>query len=161
MTASYLKLALLKYWRYSRQYCCCTELTIATNNICDVCAYDFTDTFIDCEVKITKSDLLNDVKKIKHSKYRDNPTSFGSKLPNKFYYCVPQELVTEAVEQCKVINPSYGVICIKHRYGVETVRRASKLYTGIDGNNAQKLILKRLNSEIITLYQKQLKPKPY
>jgi hypothetical protein len=149
MKTAKIKLELLRYWRFKRQFVCCTELTLANCCISDVVAFDFKDTFIDCEVKISKSDLLADKKKRKHDMYLG--ARINNRLPNKFMYCVPKKLADDAISQCELINPKYGVMIFHESGWHETIRKAKKLFTGISKENTQKIIIKRLNSEVINL----------
>lgn len=107
-----------------KQYLTCTEFRFhAGGHLKDVFAVK-KDEMIEIEVKINKSDLLNDRKKQKH------------KLPctiNKFYFAVPGFLVDEAVKLTEKINPSYGVICWDYPYlgnlmqGMHVVKKAKML----------------------------------
>lgn len=91
-----------------KQYLTCTEFRFSHYNshLKDVFAVNH-DEMIEFEIKISKSDLLGDVKKKKHQK----PPSV-----NKFYYVVMRELVDDAVSLCEKLNPSYGVICFDYPY---------------------------------------------
>lgn len=106
-----LKLALLNYYRNQRNSLCVDEFEGA-----DI----FVDTgkeFIEVEVKITKSDLINGERKkvAKHRRYADG-TPGGKYIwgqwyrPNKFLFCVPERLVDTALGFAAEINPKYGVI---------------------------------------------------
>jgi len=49
------------------------------------------------EVKISKKDFKNDFKKEKHKLFEDNSTVQKGRLtPNRFYYAVPKDLLTES-----------------------------------------------------------------
>jgi len=161
LNSKQIKNALLHYWRFNRAYCCCTELTtgcpnstIGACNICDVAAYDFKDSFIDCEIKISKSDLISDSKKQKHYAYKNNPKIYNGCLPNKFMYVVPDVLSDDAIAQCELINPNYGVMVFFNGGYNVMIRTAKKLYSGVNKENTKKIIIKRLNSEVISLRKK-------
>ena len=63
MTSLYIKSILMSYWRFTRQ-----KVAIDEFRSMDIAVIDRKD-LIDCEVKISKADLLNDNKKEKHIKY--------------------------------------------------------------------------------------------
>lgn len=105
ITAFDLKLALLEYFRFSRQWICVDEFRGA-----DV----ITDTgkrIIEVEVKVDKGDLENkeSYKTTKHHSYRTG-RSYNLCHPNMFYFCVPEALVESAHRVCEKLNPKYGII---------------------------------------------------
>jgi hypothetical protein len=105
ITAFDLKLALMQYFRFRRQWLCVDEFRGA-----DIIV-DTKKEIIEVEVKISKSDLIHGEKaKIrKHLAYKQS-RSFGMNRPNKFMFCVPETLVPVALTWSAQINPAYGVI---------------------------------------------------
>lgn len=106
MNAHEIKTKTLHYWRFTRNgynY----VATEAGKFKSDILVSNEKE-IIECETKISKSDLKNDFKKKKHSIY-EKPSSWYSKwIPNRFYFAVPKELVELAREL--VGGTVYGVI---------------------------------------------------
>lgn len=104
-TAFDLKLALLQYLRFTRQWLCVDEFKGA-----DIIA-DTGREIIEVEVKTSKSDLIfgERAKNTKHECYKLG-ISFGGNHPNKFLFCVPEKLVDAALEWGNKLNRAYGVI---------------------------------------------------
>lgn len=102
-----IKLALLSYYRYKRQFICATEVHCGhCGELADVMVDTGTE-IIEIEVKCSKSDLWNgEAKKSKHKWYKLTP----NKGCNKFFICVPTELIPEAEKWAKEINDNYGII---------------------------------------------------
>jgi len=99
-----LKLALLQYYRFRRQCVCVSEYLNA-----DIVA-DSGKEIIEIEVKISLYDLLNGEKrKRKHIHYR-NGRGWGRLSPNRYSFCVPEQLVDTALEYIKELNPKYRLI---------------------------------------------------
>jgi len=126
-----------------KQYLTCTEFRFKSyvGHQKDVIAIK-PDELIEFEIKISKPDLIGDVKKKKH---QEQPTV------NKFYYVVPEKLVEEAKKFIKTLNQSYGVICYNHPY-------EGNLSHGIYvAKNAKLLIPKiAINPEILTKLYRRL-----
>jgi len=116
--AYYIKTVLIHYWRFERQM-----MSVDEYNSMDVAAIK-DNRFIECEVKISKSDLLNDKKKAKHYMYKEKnyfpqygaksaiPVNQIAKMPNFFYFVVPEVLGEIALKEAQRINDNYGVIVI-------------------------------------------------
>ena len=168
ITAFDLKLALLDYFRFQRQWICVDEFKGA-----DVVA-DTGKDIIEVEVKITRYDLEHGEakKQRKHDCYR-REKSFALYKPNRFYFCVSESLVLQAIEMCNQINPKYGVIAFNshvfkrhmgwnykspHRECLRMARSAKRLHEGYV--NYQRAIAMRTSSKIVSLmsieFQRQL-----
>lgn len=125
ISANIIKATISMAYR-DKQYITCTEFRFREYNshLKDVFAVK-DDEMIEFEIKISKPDLLGDIKKKKHKK---SPTV------NKFYYVVPRDLVLDAIELVSKINPSYGVICFDYAYkgnlmqGIHVEKRAKLLF---------------------------------
>ena len=100
-----LKLALLQYFRFKRQWVCVYEFQGA-----DIIV-DTGKEIIEVETKITKSDLINGERRKarKHQLYKHGH-SYQFCHPNKFMFCVPETMVDIALGWAKEINEKYGVI---------------------------------------------------
>ena len=105
ITSSDLKLALMHYYRFNYGYVCAEEAINA-----DVLV-DTGKEIIEVEVKIGKGDLIEGekAKALKHITYIQE-RSYRRCFPNKFLFCVPTELVNEAVVWANKLNVNYGVI---------------------------------------------------
>ncbi len=107
VTSYDLKLALLQYFRFKRQWVCVDEF-----DAMDI-AVDTGKEIIEVEVKMTKGDLIHgeakkEANRSKHYWYtRPNP---GPYKPNKFMLCVPEFLVDTAKRWVNEINIGYGII---------------------------------------------------
>lgn len=168
VTAFDLKLALLEYFRFQRQWVCVDEFRGA-----DVIV-DTDKDIIEVEVKISKYDLVNkECGKNKHQFYCVGQ-QYCRLHPNKFYFCVPEPLVPPAIEVCGKLNPKYGVIAfnpyvferhiqwnykIPHRECLRMVRSAKRLHESY--TNYQRAIAMRTTSKIVILigteFQRRLK----
>ena len=163
VTSFELKLALLDYFRFERQWIAVDEFRGA-----DVIA-DTGTKVIEVETKITKNDLTNGekYKVLKHLAY-SNGKPYRRCHPNEYYFCVPWSLVNVAHEVVEAMNPKYGIIifdserlladigrgyCHKKlsKY-LCVVRKAKKLHTGYP-KGQQRLIAKRASSKLITQMQ--------
>ena len=101
--SGHLKTALLAYYRFRNRNICADEVFNA-----DVLV-DNGKQIIEVECKISKSDLKADIKKEKHKLWKQEPLT-RHYIPNKFYICVPTELVDEALKWTEENNSNYGVI---------------------------------------------------
>ena len=163
VTAFDLKLALLSYFRFERQWVCVDEFRHA-----DV-VVDTGEDFVEVEVKITKGDLVNkECKKTgKHWHYSIGQP-YNQLWPNKFYFCVPETLVKDAMEMCLGLNPKYGVIAFNphifenhirwnynfpHQKCLRMARTAKKLHESYD--NHQQAIARRASAKLIDLMKLQ------
>ena len=150
LTAFDLKLALLEYFRFIRQWVCVDECMDA-----DVIA-DTGKQIIEVEVKISRQDLLKgeEKKKWKHNWYRDALPN-ASNVPNKYYFCVPKVLQDIAIEYATSLNPKYGVIIYDHEtLSIEVIKSAHILHGNYHSNHRYQ-IAKRTSAKIITMMQKE------
>lgn len=117
----------------------------------DVLYIDKNNELVEVEVKISKSDLINDFKKFKHVIFKGSADEF---VPHKFYFCVPEELESDALELTKDTN--YGIIRCRNWYGsirgamdrVIIIKRAKNLHNRPISENVKNTIIKRMASEI-------------
>ena len=165
VTSFELKLALLEYYRFERQWIAVDEFMGA-----DVIV-DTGSEIIEIEVKLRKNDLCNGerYKKLKHHNYKHG-LQYARCHPNKYLFCVPIKLREAAEAMVAELNPKYGVIIfddvrllanVARGYGYArlsdylcTVERAQKLHTNY-GRKQQQRIAKRCCSKLVTLMQKQ------
>ncbi len=161
VTAFDLKLALLRYFRFERQWICVDEFRGA-----DVIV-DTGQDIIEVEVKVSKYDLEKgeEKKHRKHDYYRVGQ-SVALCHPNKFYFCVPEALVKTAFEVCDRLNPKYGIVAFNHDaferhiqwdWGVPHMQCLRMARTGKKLHETyarcQEAIAKRTVSKIITLME--------
>lgn len=166
ITAFDLKLALLEYFRFKRQWICVDEFRGA-----DV-VVDTGKDVIEVEVKVSKSDLVNGErrKQWKHQSYKR--INYNRNCPNKFYFCVPQTLIDSAQKVCEKLNPKYGIIAfdvvsfnrhIQLGYGlfhsdyICMIRTAKRLHENY--SKLQEAIAKRASSKIVSLMKADFKRK--
>jgi len=163
VTSFELKLGLLDYFRFERQWVAVDEFSGA-DVICDTGTK-----VIEVEVKVTGNDLKNGekYKVLKHNSYSQGKRHRRCH-PNEFYFCVPYSLVDDANKVVEALNPKYGIIAFdeKRLLGdlsrgyrhtrlsqyLNVVSRARKLHTGYS-KKQQWLIAKRATSKLITQMQ--------
>lgn len=165
-TAFDLKLALLQYFRFKRQWVCVDEFEGA-----DIIV-DTGKEIIEIEVKVTKPDLINGekAKVFKHQIYRHGG-QFAWNRPNKFLFCVPEKLVDIALGWSNEINERYGVIgfdverfekCIAANFipwgcnYIRIVKSAKKLHDKYS-EDLRYAIAKKTSAKIAVLLEKQFK----
>lgn len=103
---------------------------------------------VEIEVKISKQDLLDDFKKSKHVKYLNyNKDTSNGLIPNQFYFCVPSELVNNALELVKDLP--YGVIRYISSQSVCVEKRAKFIHKEKPSCYLQRVILLRMGSELV------------
>lgn len=100
----HLKTAILAYYRFKKGAVCADEVFDADVLI------DTGKEIIEVECKISKSDLKADAKKEKHKQWKGETPFRKHQRPNKFYICVPTELVEAAKKFVEEVNPNYGII---------------------------------------------------
>lgn len=166
VTAFDLKLALLQYFRFKRQWVCVDEFQGA-----DIIV-DTGKEIIEVEVKITRNDLINgERKKVrKHQLYKLGQ-SYQLYHPNKFMFCVPEKLVDIALGWANELNEKYGVIGfdverfekrVKENWGIwhcenlRYARSAKKLHDNYN-SKLRWAITRRASAKIVLLTEKQFK----
>ena len=106
MNAHEVKTKVLHYWRFTRNKYNFIATEVGKFNS-DILVSNEKE-IIECEIKISKEDLIKDFKKKKHSIYK-KPTPWYSKwIPNRFYFAVPTSLIEFTLNF--VENTDYGVI---------------------------------------------------
>lgn len=152
MDASDIKVLLLHYWRYNRGY-----KYIATE-----CGKFWSDVMvsnekeiIECEVKISISDLKNDFLKKKHEIYKNPSNYYKQWIPNKFYFAVPdglQEKTDQLILKSNYTN--YGIIVVSNTKSLldsekcHVYRKVSKLHNRFNKKLLKQLV-NRMSSEIV------------
>jgi len=161
VTAFDLKLALLRYFRFQRQWICVDEFCKA-----DV-VVDTGKDILEVEVKVGKGDLENNeaYKLEKHSAYRGGH-SYRLFHPNRFYFCVPESLVKSTMGICEKLNPNYGIIAFNpyvferhiqwgylrpHHECLRMARTGKRLHD--EYASCQKAMAMRASSKIITILE--------
>ena len=148
-----IKGCLLRYFRFKRGFCVGTEVN--TFGLADIAGYDYSISF-EVEVKTSKSDLKRDRFKEKHS----NP----DKMLNKFYFCVPRELLEETEKLVLTLNKDYGIIVYdvtehdlnktKHYYVEEvTIYRRAKKLNDRDHTRFKRDLHMRISSELANMHK--------
>ena len=162
MNANHIKCALLHYYRFKRQYVCVDECISGFGEIADILV-DTEKTFLEIEVKLSKSDLNQEKHKKKHSVFKEEHKFYKKESgTNYFYICVPIKLKEHAEKWINKINPKYGLIlyCSNPKTGIykplwqdciSIIKKASKLHKGYN-KNLKKKIAKRLSSSLANAY---------
>ena len=148
MTSEEIKLSLMHYFRFKRQWLCASE---CLNN--DVMVITDKDV-IEVEVKVNKYDLWKgEAKKTKHHYYAKFPARMKYHA-NRFYICVTEELIEEAKKWVSAINKKYGIILCESNFGrgfnIRTVKQAKTLHDTVN-ERLKESIMKRICSENIGL----------
>ena len=92
------------YYRFKRQFICCSEVKTDFYELSDVLV-STKKHIIEIEIKTSKQDLIKgEARKQKHTRPNEK------RIVNKFYVCVPTELVEDAKLWIAMTNPSYGLI---------------------------------------------------
>ncbi len=169
VTSFELKLALLEYFRFERQWVAVDEFR-QVDVICNTGKK-----VIEVEVKVAKNDLTNGekYKVLKHQAYLKGKP-YRRCHPNEYYFCVPYDLMVEAHKVVEKINPNYGVIIfdakrllgdLSRGYHAQmlsdylcVVKQAKKLHKGYP-KKQQELIAKRCSAKLITQMQAKYKEK--
>jgi len=165
ITAFDLKLALLQYFRFQRQWVCVDEFRGA-----DVIA-DTDQDIIEVEVKISKYDLeKGELRKPRKHHFYSIGRPYALCNPNKFYFCVLESLVVTAQRVCEKLNPKYGIIAFNpyvferhiqwnyrapHRECLRMARSAKRLHESYA--KCQEAIAMRTSSKIVSLMEYSFK----
>tara|TARA_R110000787_G_scaffold198245_1_gene309414 strand:- start:59 stop:550 length:492 start_codon:yes stop_codon:yes gene_type:complete len=102
---------------------------------------------VEIEVKISKQDLLADFKKSKHKKYANVDNHYFDTIPNQFYFCVPFELVDDALKLVKDLP--YGVMKYDSSQSVCVIKRAKFMHKEKPSQNLCRIIMLRMGSELV------------
>jgi len=169
VTSFELKLALLEYFRFERQWIAVDEFKGA-----DVIA-DTGKKIIEVEVKTAKNDLVNGErqKKLKHINYAQGK-QHRQCHPNEYLFCVPFSLMHDANMVIEELNPKYGLFVFYDQrllrdlgqgYRADRLsdylsctRRPKKLHKGYPAKQQQR-IAKRCSSKLITQMQEKYRDK--
>ena len=91
--------------------------------------------------------MLADFKKAKHKKYANVDNNYFDTIPNQFYFCVPTELVDDALKLVK--NLPYGVMKYISSESVCVIKRAKFMHNEKPPQSLCKIIMLRMGSELI------------
>jgi len=158
MKTNELKTKVLHYWRFTRSYKYVATEAGKFNS--DILVSNEKE-IIECEIKNSKSDLVNDLKKKKHGIYKNPSKWYSQWIPNKFYFAIPKNLLETATELTE--GTPYGVILIEDK--ILTLKKKEKYCTVIKQarilqNNfkikLQDQIILRMSSELIRIRLKYL-----
>lgn len=147
MNSKYIKYALLKYFRFTRQMLAATEVNVAYG-VADILAIDdLQKKSIEVEIKISKSDFKKEFS-YKRAKHQYLNITSGNSTPNYFYMAFPGKLADELLS---FVPNQYGVIKIYHHNTVNILRQGKRLNHS-DNKLLFNNIIKRNNSELIKYY---------
>lgn len=151
-----IRTILLNYYRFTRGYPCVGEVYTDSMEIADV-LIDTKKFMIEIEIKVDKYDL-----RIKESKKKKHKKLDKDRIVNKFFICVPTNLVEEAKQWIIKTNPKYGLIEI-HTYNgninldsINFVKNAKVLQKRYYPQLKDKM-LKRLSSALTNEYIGKIK----
>lgn len=160
MKSKELKAKLLHYYRFRRRYkYIATEAGVWNS---DVLVSDENE-IIEIEVKISLSDYLKDFSKNKHNVYKAPSKYYKTFLPNKFYFCVPENLAAEILPLLK--DSKYGLlVCLEGKITkkgsfIKCVKKAENISDSISKKLLHALQL-RMGSELIRMKLKELDDGP-
>ena len=131
-----IKADLLHFYRFERDLRAVQECQGKDVLVCDK---KFSN-FYEYEVKISKSDLKQELKKPKHK----------SPNVNYYYIVVPIKLKAEALEIAEKLNPKYGVMLYTGKF-FSTVKNAKRLISTVD-NYLEKAFMWKLTGDYATWY---------
>ena len=167
LNSSFIKLQLMKYFRFDRNYTlCCSECI----NHSDINAVNDKD-LVEVEIKISKQDFLAEfkgdsrIKAYKHdilNHFGEKKPKYGYITPNFYYFCVTSELKSYVLDYLNANYPNYGLlVCDNYRqYGrrshIYCVKRAKRIHDTPPSQRVFIRIYKRVQSELITLKEKLL-----
>lgn len=108
-----------------------------------VCDKDFS-SFTEIEIKISASDLKNELKKPKHKR---------KQICNYYYIIVPLSLKDEALAVVEKLNTNYGVMLFIDGVfpSIKTIKRAKKT-TGVQ--YLERAVINKLSSDYVKWYNK-------
>lgn len=165
INSDFIKTALMLDYRFARK-CNIIATEVGAYSSDFLAVSNCRKKLIEVEIKISKQDLIADFKKEKHQIYKegkrkfvghDNIREFCEYTPHEFHFCVPSDLVNDAIELTNGTN--YGVIKCGIGNGSVSVgrtvivKRAKKLHTKEISQNVIDNILKRMASELANLRQ--------
>jgi hypothetical protein len=99
-----IRAILMYYYRYKRQFNCVGEVSTDYGELADVLVMTKKH-ILEIEIKISKHDLIKGEARKKKHKKEDSKRHI-----NKYFICVPTELVDVAKEWIEKTNPKYGLI---------------------------------------------------
>ncbi len=153
-----IRTVLMYYYRFQRQSPCVGEVRTDYGERADVLIMTKKH-MIEIEIKTSKQDLIKgEARKRKHKK------EDFKRIVNKYFICVPTELVEEAKKWIKETNPKYGLIgfntnkrpFFKYETLIKFIKPAQLLQPKYHSILKDKLI-KRLSSALITEYLGKIK----
>jgi hypothetical protein len=170
-----IKAALLNYYTFKRSaILVCTELYDGCY-IADVVVLAKNNEVIEIEIKISKADIKHELSKGQNKTNwkilsdgsserlpdihinKHDILNVKSETPNKYYFCVPKELVEFTIEFANKLNPKYGVISFDdNRYILESlsiVKKAYSLHKNDISDKYKLRMLDRLSNDLCSKYR--------
>lgn len=148
------------YYRFKRQFIACSEVKTDCNELSDVLVSSKKHIF-EIEIKTSKQDLIKgEARKQKHIRPNEK------RLVNKFFICVPTELVEDAKLWIAMTNPNYGLIEFVTQnakaicYSYETLLRIhfdAQVLQPIYYESLKTKMIKRLSSALTNEYLGRIK----
>lgn len=161
----FIKLQLMKYYRFDRQFNLVVSECI---NNSDITALSKTN-LVEVEIKISKEDFLKEfdgkskIKATKHQRYNNGKKYNKYIIPSYFYFCTTKDLAPFIKNYLKENGyTNYGIlICCEKRIfnkrsHIEVYKQANKLNKNVINDDVIEKVYKRLQSELISLKEKVL-----
>jgi hypothetical protein len=161
INSNLIKTALLCYYRF-KCGCklACTEFNYGYG-IADILTINKENEVIEVEIKISKSDLLSEGKhkQLKHLMLKEsNNTKFLNSTPNRFYFCVPSDLQSEAIEYANDLNSNYGVMVFNYdpkqpQESIKIIKSSRLLHSKDTASKFNESIIKRITNDLCVCYR--------
>jgi len=168
MEALDIRVAMLWYLRYKRQFplvaCECSTM----GDRADILAVDKKGFLWNVEIKVSLADLKNDRKKNTH-KYiaqlrgngnGDRPLNLfelRSSLPARFYFAFPESLRNCAEEVVSDLYPYAGIFFVYTINNIQAYRRADELHTQVLGVHETWELTKEQSGTLVRVMSENLK----
>ncbi len=148
-----IKASLLSYYKWHKGAKLVATEVPTNHGIGDVLIMTKSLMVYEIEIKISVSDLKNELKKVYRNKAWEQ-WKLSNNEPNKYYFCVPSKMINETVDFVTKLNNKYGVIeytanpYLKRRFKiVKKAQYLNKLY-----NNYEDKMIQRINNDLCKRY---------
>lgn len=156
-----IKTAIMSKYRFQKQYLCVDEVHTGYGEMADI-VVDTGKNIYEIEIKTSKSDLWRGEANKKKHKGNDL-----TKMYNKYFICVPTNLLDEANKWVIETNEKYGVLEFRedifNKFGYRNwsnyifINKKAKQLNDKYSIFLHDKITKRLNSALITQYERIIK----
>ncbi len=153
MTAKYMQLRLLEYYRFKRAMIVGAEVNVAwgTSDILAI-SIDLKRSY-EVETKISISDLKADFKFKENKHLSMEETHPYDMVPNYFIFAFPSSILEKATEYLKTKNDRYGIILVEDDGNIKVIKKP-KLLNKSDNTKLKHYLDLRIGNYLITTLQK-------